>query len=118
MAVLFTDSFDHYSDANTMDKWTSHGAAGAFIITPAAGRCGTQAAFQNFVGLTTRGVTLHGGASTDRGFAGFAYKPVLIGTGLNFFSVGATGNSGVPHFRAAADPSGAINITNGAGSLV
>lgn len=113
MAVLFTDSFDHYnSTAIAADKWTSFGATGPHTIVPAVGRCGSQAAlFGGGLQISNKGLTLLG--STDRGYCGFALYPILIGGGDNFVGVYLNGNSGIFHWMAAADPSGAINITNG-----
>jgi hypothetical protein len=41
MALLFADSFDHYSEAQILRKWSNFNTAGFLTLNPAAGRNGT-----------------------------------------------------------------------------
>lgn len=85
MALLFVDSFDHYQTAQLTSKWTTVGIGAA--ITPAVGRCGSQALQMGGSGNGHIEKGIPFAAST--GILGFAYNTPLMatnGTGICWFA--------------------------------
>lgn len=109
MAVLFSDSFDHYATAEITQKWTS--TSGATIT--ANGRNGTSALRINGAGGTGRVTKTVAPVSTTAGGVGFAYNiNTLHDQSSNQYLVGIE-ESGTLHLGVQLLVSGLLAVYRG-----
>lgn len=117
MAVLFTDSFDHYKDSNILTKWSNAFIPGVGTIVQGEGRCGTAAMLIAGLGGQIVGLNLHGGATANKGYCGFAYKPVGTFSSSGARIAGPVSGNNVQCY-VSLNVVGGLDVVNGAGAIV
>lgn len=109
MVLVFADSFDHYTTAQALRKWTT---AGAHSIG-AGGRFGSGAILAGGGGGSSRKTCTN--ASGDTIIVGFAYKPGAFATGDRLFYIGI---GGVAQATITVTPTGRVTVLLGAGAVL
>lgn len=103
MALLFLDSFDHYSTEEIDRKWTS--AFTMPTIRPGEGRCGTAALWMDTFNSVTKGLPFAAAGGT----CGFAFK-VWVDSGIPTVPLVRISNLQTQHLMVQREIDGSMSV--------